>query len=237
MTGFPPAEILVSDLSSLVLELAVWGVRDPATLFWLDAPPEAALAAGRELLRGLGAMDREGRATETGQRMAELLSIRELPGCCPGTRAGVVGPASSFGPAERDIFHYRPGDTASLCESDLLERYEAVADRRQRGDERVQAAAVRAVERSAAQLLRLMGAGGGFMKRPCGRMMPPGSCLPPILIELPGSGRRAVTAICLPTAVVSACPGKAGSGIVPFCWRFRWMPEEKRRDSSIRPAP
>ncbi|RQW82216.1 MAG: DEAD/DEAH box helicase, partial [Geobacter sp.] len=30
MTDFPPPEILVSDLSALALELAVWGVRDPA---------------------------------------------------------------------------------------------------------------------------------------------------------------------------------------------------------------
>jgi ATP-dependent helicase HrpB len=162
MTGFPPAEILVSDLSSLVLELAVWGVRDPATLFWLDAPPEAALAAGRELLRGLGAMDRDGRATETGQRMAELpVHPRIARLLLRGRELGAVGPAALLGAllAERDIFHYRPGDSASLCESDLLERYEAVADRRQRGDERVQAAAVRAVERSAAQLVRLMGEG------------------------------------------------------------------------------
>ncbi len=164
MTGFPPPEILVSDLSSLALELAVWGVRDPATLSWLDPPPAAALAAARELLRCLGALDRDNRATETGRKMAELpVHPRIARMLLRGRAAGTVESAAVLGAllAERDIFRYGPGEVAPLCESDLLERYEAFADRKQRRDLRVQAAAVRAVERSAAQLLRSMKEGDG----------------------------------------------------------------------------
>ena len=46
MPPFSSPEILVSDLSSVVLELAVWGVKDPSSLLWLDRPPEAAWNSG-----------------------------------------------------------------------------------------------------------------------------------------------------------------------------------------------
>lgn len=169
MSDFSPPEILVSDLSALVLELAVWGVRDPAALAWLNPPPEAALSAARDLLCGLGALDREGRATETGRKMAELpVHPRIARMVLRGQALAAVGPAAILGAllAERDIFRYGPGEVAPLCESDLLERYEALLERKRRADLRVQAAAVRAVERSAAQLLRHLQAGVGALHSP-----------------------------------------------------------------------
>lgn len=63
-------EILDADLTALALDLAVIGVRDPATLRWLDPPPDAALAQGRELLRQLGALDGGDRITPHGHAMA-----------------------------------------------------------------------------------------------------------------------------------------------------------------------
>ncbi|QKG58967.1 ATP-dependent helicase HrpB [Hymenobacter sp. BRD128] len=51
-----PPEIHTADLSGLVLELALWGAHDPASLRWLDAPPAAAVAQARELLVRLGAV-------------------------------------------------------------------------------------------------------------------------------------------------------------------------------------
>jgi ATP-dependent helicase HrpB len=51
-----PPEIHTADLSGLVLELALWGTTDPASLRWLDAPPAAAVAQARELLGRLGAI-------------------------------------------------------------------------------------------------------------------------------------------------------------------------------------
>jgi ATP-dependent helicase HrpB len=65
-------EILAADLSSLVLDLAQWGVADPATLAFLDPPPQAALAEARSLLRGLDAIDHDGRITETGHKLRRL---------------------------------------------------------------------------------------------------------------------------------------------------------------------
>lgn len=65
-------EILEADLAPLALELAEWGVADPAELAWLDPPPAAAFSQARELLRGLGALDEGGAVTPHGRRMAAL---------------------------------------------------------------------------------------------------------------------------------------------------------------------
>jgi ATP-dependent helicase HrpB len=65
-------EILAADLSSFVLDLAHWGVRDPAALAFLDPPPQAALAEARALLADLGAIDGEGRITPEGLRLRAL---------------------------------------------------------------------------------------------------------------------------------------------------------------------
>src|SRR4051794_15406254 len=65
-------EILAADLSSLVLDLAHWGVADPAKLAFLDAPPPAALAEAKALLVSLGALDPAGRITPEGQALRRL---------------------------------------------------------------------------------------------------------------------------------------------------------------------
>jgi len=65
-------EILAADLSSLVLELAQWGVTDPAKLVFLDPPPTPALNEARTLLAALGAIDGAGRITEEGKLLNRL---------------------------------------------------------------------------------------------------------------------------------------------------------------------
>jgi ATP-dependent helicase HrpB len=72
LAPFTTPEILSSDLTGLVLDLAVWGVTDPLSLSWLDPPPAAALNEARTLLRELDAIDTEGRATAKGQRLSRL---------------------------------------------------------------------------------------------------------------------------------------------------------------------
>ena len=54
-------EILEADLAPLALELACWGIADPARLAWLDPPPVAAFAQAGELLRRLEAARRRRR--------------------------------------------------------------------------------------------------------------------------------------------------------------------------------
>jgi ATP-dependent helicase HrpB len=65
-------EILAADLASFVLDLAHWGVSDPATLAFLDPPPAPALAEAKALLRDLGALDGDGRITEEGRALRAL---------------------------------------------------------------------------------------------------------------------------------------------------------------------
>ncbi len=65
-------EILSADLSSLLLDLAEWGVRDPSTLRWLDPPPAPAIAEARALLARIDALDRDGAVTQTGRAIRAL---------------------------------------------------------------------------------------------------------------------------------------------------------------------
>jgi ATP-dependent helicase HrpB len=85
-------EILAADLSSLVLDLAHWGVADPASLSFLDPPPAPALTEAKSLLGELGAIDGAGRITEEGKR------LRALP--LPPRLARMVVDAAPLGEAE-----------------------------------------------------------------------------------------------------------------------------------------
>ena len=70
--AYTQPEILSADLSSLVLDLAQWGVSDPSTLAFLDPPPAPALKEARGLLRELGALDGDGRITAEGKSLRAL---------------------------------------------------------------------------------------------------------------------------------------------------------------------
>jgi ATP-dependent helicase HrpB len=65
-------ELLRAELSSMVLEAALWGSPRRLDLGWLDPPPEAAWAAGTELLLELGALSSDLSPTAFGRRMAAL---------------------------------------------------------------------------------------------------------------------------------------------------------------------
>ncbi|MEH2524958.1 MULTISPECIES: ATP-dependent helicase HrpB [unclassified Bradyrhizobium] len=72
LAAYTQPEILSADLSSLVLDLAQWGVRDPATLAFLDPPPAPALKEANSLLNELGALDLDGRITAEGKSLRAL---------------------------------------------------------------------------------------------------------------------------------------------------------------------
>lgn len=65
-------EILSADLSSLVLDLAQWGVADPAALSFLDPPPQPAWKEAKSLLSELNALDGDGRITAEGKSLRAL---------------------------------------------------------------------------------------------------------------------------------------------------------------------
>ena len=104
LEAFARPEILSSDLSGFVLDLAQWGVSDPATLAFLDPPPQAALTEAKSLLIELGAIDAQGRITDEGRQ------LRALP--LPPRLARMVVDAAREGAAQ----------TAALIAAILSER-------------------------------------------------------------------------------------------------------------------
>ena len=89
---FTEPEIRSADLTGLLLDLAEWGVTDPATLAWLDPPAPSAVTAARTELQTIGALDAEGRITPEGRR------VRALP--FPPRLARMVLAAQSLEAAE-----------------------------------------------------------------------------------------------------------------------------------------
>ncbi len=65
-------DILSSDLTPMVLDLALWGVESPDELRWLDLPIPAAVQHAKKLLARLGAVDEKGKVTEHGRTLSRL---------------------------------------------------------------------------------------------------------------------------------------------------------------------
>ncbi|MBA7476211.1 ATP-dependent RNA helicase HrpB [subsurface metagenome] len=72
LAAYTQPEILSADLSTLVLDLAQWGVTDPAALAFLDPPPAPALKEAKSLLSELAALDSGGRITAEGKSLRAL---------------------------------------------------------------------------------------------------------------------------------------------------------------------
>jgi len=151
-----PAEILQADLAPLALELALWGVGDPAELAWLDPPPTAAWHQAVDLLRALGAIDGAGVITGTGRRMAGLPLHPRLAHLLTSAAPAAIGTAADLAAllSERDPALRQRDCPGSV---DLGERLLALAAHRDRrptpGFERGRLASI---ARASAQLRRLV---------------------------------------------------------------------------------
>ncbi len=162
--AFTPPEILESDLSPLLLELAAWGVRSAPMLSWLDPPPPAARNAARRLLHDLGALDEAGSITGLGRDMSRLpvhprlgrLLLRSAELSCEQTGADLAAMLS-----ERDILKKGPDQAAR--EPDLSERLETLRSwrRTKRAGAYGDPSALRVVDRTASQLLQVLGISRG----------------------------------------------------------------------------
>lgn len=156
---FHPPEIMNLDLAPLALELALWGVADPAELRWLDPPRFGPFRQAQELLQSLAAIDATGRITDTGRRLAALplhprlghllLSAQEI-----GQTSLACDLAALL--SERDLI--RQPVTASLND-----RLDLLATWRRGGDSEVRAEggdpqSCRRIDQASRQWLRL---GGG----------------------------------------------------------------------------
>ncbi|WP_449407572.1 ATP-dependent helicase HrpB [Microbacterium maritypicum] len=68
----PAPEIAVADLTDAALLLACWGAPGGAGLRLIDRPPADSLAEALTVLRGLGAIDDENRATAEGRALSRI---------------------------------------------------------------------------------------------------------------------------------------------------------------------
>lgn len=69
---FPPAEIEATDLTSLVLELALWGTNSTSDLALMTQPNPGAWGEAQSLLQDLGALDEKAHITAHGRTLAAL---------------------------------------------------------------------------------------------------------------------------------------------------------------------
>ncbi|MFE4417435.1 ATP-dependent RNA helicase [Streptomyces sp. NPDC056817] len=72
LPAYPAPEIKVADLTAFALQAACWGDPDASGLALPDPPPGGAMAAAREVLTAVGAVDSAGRATDRGRSLARL---------------------------------------------------------------------------------------------------------------------------------------------------------------------
>jgi len=127
-------EIRRLDLAGALLQLLAFGEKDPASFPWLDAPTEAAVAQGLNLLRMLGALD-DGRLTELGRRMsrlpvhprlARLLLEAQKYGCAEhaALAAALLSERDPFQRGPRALKAMTPTDSDIADRVELLEVFE-----------------------------------------------------------------------------------------------------------------
>ncbi|MBB5050036.1 ATP-dependent helicase HrpB, partial [Rhodopseudomonas rhenobacensis] len=178
LPAYTQPEILSADLSSLLLDLAQWGVADPAQLAFLDAPPAPALKEARALLAELGALDTEGRITDEGKslralalppRLARMIVDAQRQGC--GEEAAEIAAVLT----ERGL----GGDAVDL--DHRLEQF-----RRDRSQRAVSARQI--AQRWAAQVAATQRAASSFSPSPGGAALR-GGAAPSSPSPLAGEGR------------------------------------------------
>ena len=131
-----PPEIHTADLSSLALELALWGAAEPTSFRWLDVPPTAAFAQATDLLLRLGALVEHksgAQPTHHGRQLAALgLPPRLGHLVVRGQELGHGPAAASLAAllAERDLLRWAAPTDTRPAPPDLRLRLEALASGR-----------------------------------------------------------------------------------------------------------
>lgn len=133
-------EIRRIDLAGAVLQLTAMGESDVERFPWLEAPRSESIAAARELLERLGALQ-QGKLTECGERMSHLgVTPRLARMLLEGERLGVL-PEAGLAAAllsERDPFrrgenrhggrHAGRGEPLPATRSDIVDRVEGLLE-------------------------------------------------------------------------------------------------------------
>lgn len=119
MPAHPTPELAAADLTGAALLLACWGAPGGRGMALPDPLPAGALADAVEVLRGLGALDADGRATATGRRLAEVpVDPRLARGLLDGARVVGARAAAEVVAVVSDD-HRPPGGDLSRLLADL----------------------------------------------------------------------------------------------------------------------
>jgi ATP-dependent helicase HrpB len=126
-------EILRTDLTSPLLDLALWGVTHPEKFSWITQPPPHAIASAQRTLRQLGAITQSGAVTPLGKALSTLGTHPRLGALALHSKAHALEETAARIIAlleERDIL--RGKDSGADIESRLhiLERGGASAPKR-----------------------------------------------------------------------------------------------------------
>ncbi len=127
--AFTAPEIRSADLSEPLLTLRALGVSTPGMFGWFESPDPAALSAGEDLLRLLGATDAGGLTdlTELGRRMARLpLHPRLSRLLLEASARGVPDEGSALAAVISERDGRGPEDTDRSGDSDPLEQVERI---------------------------------------------------------------------------------------------------------------
>ena len=152
LPAYDRPEILEAELSSLVLDCAAWGAA-PADLSFQDAPPAGAVAAARALLAELGALDPDGRITDTGRRMAALGAHPRLAAIL---LAAETPPETALAADLAALLEERDPLRAPEAPADIALRLAAITH----GDSGADRGALARIRQAARQYRRRLGLGG-----------------------------------------------------------------------------
>ncbi len=117
-------EIVRMDLTPILLDLAVWGVRDFSSFQWITKPPESALLAAQNVLIQLGALSTDG-VTPLGKIISSLGTHPRLGKMMlEARRWGLEETAAALIPLleERDIFSHETRGSLITDRIDALTR-------------------------------------------------------------------------------------------------------------------
>ncbi len=171
LQDFSPPEITLSDLSSLVLDVALWGVTEAKDLQWLTLPPEGAWQRAKNLLQSLSALDAQGRITSEGRNLAKLPLHPRLGHMLLQAKKQGMGTTACILAAllsERDICRGKP------CSTDLSERVRFLSEKGTSSPlQEVDRSLCHRITRQAAQWQRLLGcpAGEKVIVEECGQLL------------------------------------------------------------------
>jgi ATP-dependent helicase HrpB len=149
------AEIMHSDLSTLVLELANWGVSEVDELHWLDTPPASAIEQAKALLQRLDAIDDSGKISSHGRDMLQLTTHPRLAHMLlNATELGQPYLACLIASVltEKDI--YRPGAEKSYDIHDRIDVLQASGSSRNEHEHGIDQQQCRRIKQSADELYK-----------------------------------------------------------------------------------